>query len=73
MKKSIYKKSALVGLALLFSGASIAGTMQSPDVSAHCLLIANQLDQLAEANPNASCVENVSLSAIYLNFASKKA
>lgn len=71
MKKSGYMSCSLLAASLLAISTCYAGTSSPYEVAVHCEVVSRQLEQLAYSNRNASCVENVTLSATYLGAAAK--
>ena len=74
MKKSAY--NAVLVATLLASGISSANPVNSSqwyDAAVHCQIASEQLMDLSMRNRNVACVENVSLTATYLEAAAKNA
>lgn len=71
MKKVTCITSSILAAGLLASSTCMAVSSNLFDVAIHCDQVSKQLEQLANNNRNAPCVENVALSATYLDAATK--
>lgn len=71
MNKATYITSSILAVGLLATNTCMAVSSSLFDVAMHCDQVSKQLEQLASNNRNAPCVENVALSATYLDAATK--
>ena len=71
MKKVTCIISSFLAVGLLATSACMAVSSNLFDVAMHCDQVSRQLEQLANNNRNVPCVENVALSATYLDAATK--
>ena len=66
-----YSIGGLVALSLMASSTCMAGTGDSYGIGSQCEQVGRQLEQLADSNQSAPCVESIELSSMYLEAAAK--
>lgn len=71
MNKKRLEKGALLAAGLLFTGMCMAKTLSGPEVSSRCHFISEELIRLADKDRTLPCVDQVVLSAMYVDRASQ--
>ena len=67
MNKKFHGKGILLAAGLLFTGMCMATTLSRSEVSSRCHFVSEELIRLADQDRAAPCVDQVVLSALYVD------